>query len=141
MTIYFESSAVLAWLFDEPDAPRVLSALTVEGDIVASVLTLVECDRVLVRAAVSGRVAEAEAERRRSALGTVARRWSICHLTPEQIDRARRPFPREPLRTLDALHLAAALQFQRELGDVTVLSLDERIRTNAHALGLPLMPA
>jgi uncharacterized protein with PIN domain len=141
MTVYLESSAVLAWLLDEADAPRILSALGASGDVVASVLTVLECDRALVRAAVTGRVLEADAERRRSELGAVARRWNVSNVTPEQVDRARRPFPKEPIRTLDALHLAAALQFQRELGDVAVLALDERVRSNARALGLPVLPA
>ncbi len=73
MTVYFESSAVLAWLLGEVDSPRVLAALGGGADVVASDLTLVECDRSLVRAAASGRVDEAEAKRRRGELGSVAR--------------------------------------------------------------------
>jgi predicted nucleic acid-binding protein len=58
----------------------------------------------------------------------------------EHVERARRPFPLEPIRTLDALHLAAALHFQHELLGLTVLSLDARVRQNAEALGLPVLP-
>jgi predicted nucleic acid-binding protein len=141
VTIYFESSAVLAWLLDEVDAPSILSALGGGGDIVTSVLTLVECDRALLRAVTSGRVEEAQAERRRSELEAVARHWNVCNLTAEQVSRARRAFPKEPIRTLDALHLAAALQFHREVGGVAVLALDERVRSNARALGLSVLPA
>lgn len=59
---------------------------------------------------------------------------------PAVLDRARRPFPVEPLRTLDALHLASALTAMETLGDVAVLSLDRRVRTAARASGLELLP-
>jgi uncharacterized protein with PIN domain len=140
VTLYLESSAVLAWLLGEPGGARVTAALAGATTTVASVLTLVECDRALFRAVAKGRVAEAEAARRRRELESVARTWNVSSVTAAETDRARRPFPREPVRTLDALHLAAALQFQRELGDVAVLALDQRVRDNAAALGLTVVP-
>ena len=45
-----------------------------------------------------------------------------------------------PFRTLDALHLAAALEFQAALGALAMLSLDALIRENAAALGMDLAP-
>jgi uncharacterized protein with PIN domain len=50
VTLYAESSAVLAWLPDEPTAPAVRRLLGEAEVIVASDLTLIECDRVLLRA-------------------------------------------------------------------------------------------
>ncbi len=50
------------------------------------------------------------------------------------IDRARRPFPVEPIRTLDALHLASALGAKETLDDLALLSLDHRIRSAARAM-------
>lgn len=139
MNAYLESSAVVAWLLGEPDGDRVTTALAGAERVVTSALTLVECDRALLRAAATGRVQEADAARRRSALEGAARRWDVSAVTADQLDRARRPFPREPVRTLDALHLAAALRFHAEIG-VTVVALDDRLRENARALGLPVAP-
>ncbi len=48
MNLYAESSAVLAWLLDEPTAPGVRRLLGEAEVIVASDLTLIECDRVLL---------------------------------------------------------------------------------------------
>lgn len=140
MNVYLESSAVLSWLLGEPDAEQVIQALGAAQRVVTSALTVVECERGLLRAAATGRIAEAEAVRRRSELDAVARRWDVGAVTAEQLDRARRPFRREPVRTLDALHLAAALSFHGEIG-VTVVALDERVRENAAALGLPVAPS
>ena len=56
------------------------------------------------------------------------------------LERARRGFPREPVRTLDAIHLATAVQFQEAIPDLAVASLDERIRYNAQALAMTVVP-
>ena len=138
--LYLESSAVLSWLLDEPSAPAVIASITAAERLLASVLTVVECDRALLRAAASGRILEAEAAKRRGQLETAARRWTIAAVLREHVDRARQPFPREPVRTLDALHLATALHFQRELSELSVLALDGRVRENAEALGLAILP-
>jgi predicted nucleic acid-binding protein len=138
--LYLESSAVLGWLLDEPSAPAVIASLQAAERLVASILTVLECDRALLRAATTGRIPEADVALRRGRLEMAARRWSIASVLPEHVERARRPFPHEPLRTLDALHLASALHFHRELAGVTVLALDARVRRNAEALGLALLP-
>ena len=57
------------------------------------------------------------------------------------IDRARRPFPVEPVRTLDALHLSSALVASAVVTDLGLLSLDERVRAAGRALGLRIVPA
>ena len=51
------------------------------------------------------------------------------------------PFPHEPVRTLDALHLATAAIFAQALGSLCVASLDDRVRTNAKAMGMSLAPS
>ena len=49
LNLYAESSAVLCWLLDEPRAPEVREALASAELVLASSLTLIECDRVLIR--------------------------------------------------------------------------------------------
>jgi len=106
----------------------------------ASDLTLVECDRVLIRAVALGEISEAEAADRRAHLTTAAARWNVLRMGPEIIERARRPFPGEPIRTLDALHLASALVARGAVAGIDLLSLDERIRAAARQLGFRLQP-
>jgi predicted nucleic acid-binding protein len=138
--LYAESSAVLAWLLNESSATEVRRLLSGAEIIVASDLTLIECSRVLVRAVALGELNEAEAADRRAHLANAAARWHILHIASEIVDRAKHPFPEEPIRTLDALHLASALTARAAVAGLKVLSLDDRLRASADKLGLPLLP-
>ena len=140
MSLYAESSAVLAWLLDEDSAAEVRRLLGASDLIVASDLTLIECDRVLLRALALGELSEAEAADRRAHLATAASDWHTLRVAPEIVDRARRPFPGEPIRTLDAIHLASALAARAAVAGLGLLSLDERIRRAGSRLGLPILP-
>ena len=138
--IYAESSAVLAWLLHEPAARAVREALTAADGVVASDLTLIECDRVVLRAAALGELTEAEAAGCRSHLAAAADHWHLLRIGPEVVVRARQPFPGDPVRTLDAIHLASALTARAAVPQLAVLSLDHRIRHAATRLGLPVLP-
>jgi hypothetical protein len=67
--------------------------------------------------------------------------WHVLDLTEDVLALAQNAFPHEPVRTLDALHLASAVVLHRALGELRVLSLDERVRSNAKALGMAVVPA
>jgi predicted nucleic acid-binding protein len=140
MSVYAESSAILAWLLDEAAGPDVREILATADAIVASDLTLIESDRVLVRTVVLGEMTEAEAADRRAHLRRAASHWHVFRIGPEIVERARQPFPREPIRTLDAIHLASALVARAALPGLELLSLDERIRRAAIPLGLRVRP-
>ncbi len=140
MSVYAESSAVLAWLLDDSSAPTIMEALAASEAVYASELTLVECDRALVRGAHLGDLSEADAEARRGELAAVSVAWRIIQIGDEVTVRARRPFPSEPVRTLDALHLASALLARSASIDLALLALDERVRRNARGLGFELVP-
>ena len=57
------------------------------------------------------------------------------------MELARGPFPGELIRALDAIHLATALVIRDIHPDLSVLSLDRRVRENAAALGFGVVPA
>ena len=59
-------------------------------------------------------------------------------VTAEVLGRAAEPFPAEPVRTLDAVHLATALELRRAWPDLMVLSSDRRVRAGAAGLGFGL---
>lgn len=61
-------------------------------------------------------------------------------ISEEILSRARQPFPGEPIRSLDAIHLASVLVAAGSLPDVGLLSLDRRVRTAGTRLGLPVVP-
>ena len=140
MNLYAESSAVLAWLLDEPAGSFVRQTLAESENVLASDLTVIECDRVLHRAAALGELTEAEVADRRAHLATAAAHWHVLRMGPEVVDRARQPFPGDPILTLDAIHLASAIVARSAVAGRELLSLDDRIRGVAKRLGLTLLP-
>lgn len=140
MIVYVESSAVLGWLLGEPSQSLVLELLRGAERVVSSSLTGIECARGLARARGSGRLSLTDELAALRLLDVAESSWDVHDLTGRVLVRARGAFPLEPIRALDALHLATALVFQETLGAVVLLSFDERIRLNATALGLPVAP-
>lgn len=141
MNLYAESSAVLSWLLAEGAGEAVKGALDGAEMIVASDLTLIECDRTLLRARAAGHLSELEAARRRTLLEAVSAHWNLVRLGREVVERSRRPFPGEPLRTLDALHIASALAVRSAVPGLAILTLDQRVRGSAAELGFRILPA
>lgn len=109
--------------------------------VLASCLTLIECDRVLIRAVATSALPEAMASERRDVLARTAQHWVVFDIDAGVVDGARRPFPPEPIRTLDAIHLATASLAHSLVGDMTLLSLDDRVRASARQMGLEVLPA
>jgi len=137
--IYAESSAILAWLVGEPAGDRVRKALAGAETVVSSAVTAVECARGLSRARAGKRLTAAGELAALRLLDVAESSWNVHLITDEVLRRARARFPVEPVRTLDAIHLATAALFRDALGPITMLSWDERVRSNAEALGLDLL--
>jgi len=140
VNVYAESSAVLAWLLDEPSAAAVRRLLGASEITVSSDLTLIECDRVLLRAVALKELTEAEAADRHVYLAGAAAHWQILRIASDIVDRARQPFPGEPIRTLDAIHLASLLAGRSAVRGLGLLSLNDRVRNSAKGLGVDVVP-
>jgi len=140
VTLYAESSAVLARLMDEPAGRSVRERLARTEIVFASDLTLIECDRVVIRAAILGDLTEADAADRRAHLTTAVAHWNVLRVSADIVERARQPFPDEPIRTLDAIHLTSALVARSASRGLEMLSLDDRIRAAAKKLGFSVLP-
>jgi predicted nucleic acid-binding protein len=140
MILYAESSAVLRWLFNDALADQVFDDLIQATKVVCSRLTLVECRRAARRALAESRIAEAELSDVLSVLAQSAARWAVLELTPDVAERAGGPFPLEPVRTLDAIHLASMAVLRDSLPGLAVLSTDARVRENSAQLGFEVRP-
>jgi predicted nucleic acid-binding protein len=124
--IYLDSSVALAHLLAEDRAPK---------------------DSLWQQTLVSSRLLEYEvwnrlnSHRLGSSHGDAARalidRLALVELSPPVLVRALEPFP-QPLRTLDALHLAS-IEFLRSQGQAMELATyDDRLASVARRLGIPL---
>jgi predicted nucleic acid-binding protein len=104
--------------------------------VVTSSITAIECSRALLRVRLDGRVSAAEEMAALRMLDEAVDRWTTLGVSDDVGQSARKDFPQEPVRTLDAVHLATALVFADALGEIRMLSLDERVRANAKLLGM-----
>ena len=105
-TRYIESSALVAALLEGDAAAK--ASIRAEGQRFTSALTVAETSRAVLRARLSGRIT---AQQQRAALLTLqrfARRSHVVSITEAILAHAGRRFPVEPIRTLDAIHLATA---------------------------------
>ncbi|MCL4821596.1 MAG: type II toxin-antitoxin system VapC family toxin [Vicinamibacteria bacterium] len=130
---YLETSAVLAALL-EGDV-RAKRSLRGPGDRVTSALTFTEAQRGLRRSRHDGRLTADQERRARRALAHLRSRCTVVAITDEVLAGAGRPFPVEPVRTLDALHLATIALVADAPEFITVVTRDARVRDNAAALG------
>lgn len=133
--VYVETSALLRLVLEKDPALEPHFA----GDLLTSRLTAVEFERALRRRP-PGRVPLEEIERMRSRCRKLLRATREFAVDEEVLQIAAGPFPVEPVRSLDAVHLASAMVWNKQVEPVTMLSCDDRVRRNAAALGLGVVP-
>jgi predicted nucleic acid-binding protein len=130
---YIESSALVAALLERDAGAR--SAVRSKGHRVTSALTLAETARAILRARATGRLTAEQERASVQALRRFERRCYVVAVTDAVLARVRRPFPIEPIRTLDAVHLATVELFGEPPALTTIVTRDARVRDNAEALG------
>jgi hypothetical protein len=102
---------------------------------VTSALTLAEAARAIIRARISGRLLPTQERAAVRGLRVFERRCFVVAVTDTVLARVGRPFPVEPIRTLDAVHLATAELLGEPPQLATIVTRDARVRDNAQALG------
>lgn len=137
MIVYAESSAVLRWLLGGARDAAIRACLGSAERVVTSRLMVAEVRRVLVRAVAGGTLTAAQGTRARGTLDAELQSWDVAEVTEQVWLRVEQRFPVEPVRTLDALHLATALHLGDVVGGLQMLSVDDRVLANWHALGMP----
>lgn len=130
---YVETSALLAALLERDTAAR--DALRGKRRRITSAVTFAEASRALVRARVAQRLTPAEERAGLRWLQAFRRRCDVVTVTDAVLARAGRPFPVEPIRTLDAVHLATAELLGEPPQLVSIVTRDSRVIDNARALG------
>jgi predicted nucleic acid-binding protein len=118
----------------ERDAAALKSVRT-RGRQVTSALTIAEAARAILRARVGARLMADEERAAVRALRRFERRSFVVAVTDSVLARIRRRFPVEPIRTLDAVHLATAELLGEPPPLVTIVTRDARVRDNAESLG------
>ncbi|MBL8223025.1 MAG: PIN domain-containing protein [Bryobacterales bacterium] len=91
--------------------------------------------RALPSARLSGRLTTQQQRAALPALQRFVRRCYIVSISEQILAQAAHLFPVEPVRTLDAIHLATVQAVSEAPGLWVVVTRDQRIRDNAIALG------
>lgn len=131
--MYMESSARVAALLEHDTGAK--RPLPPGARLVTSALTLAETARAIVRARAAGRLTAEQEGAAVRGLRTFARRCFVIEVDRRVLNRVGGRFPVEPIRTLDAVHLATIEMLDESPELVTVMTRDARVRDNALALG------
>ena len=124
--IYLDTSVALAQLLAEDRLPP--ATLWQESLVSSRLLEYEVWTRIHAR-----KLTRSHADAVRSLVGRIA----LIELSPPVLARALEPFP-QPVRTLDALHLAS-IEFLRSQGQpVRLASYDSRMVDAARALRIPI---
>ena len=133
-SLYLDTSAVLRAVLESGTSPEVEQRIGAAGRLFTSRLSLVEAARAFVRLRADGVLPE---EALADAARTVDDLWARCHimeLTADVCALAATVAPGSGLRTLDALHVATYLSARRRVGDVELLTADERMMSAAASI-------
>ena len=137
-TLYVESSALLRVLLEgDSTLERTLGGY---ARLFTSALTLIEVPRALVRARHEERLTLPVFEDVRRRFSAFERACTVAEITRTVRERAALEFPVEPLRSLDAIHLATIVVWTAALRPIVVASCHERVGRNARALGYEVVP-
>lgn len=136
---YVESSALVAGLL-ESDAGT-MRTINAALRCVTAAVTFAEAKRAVVRARATRRVSHDVAAAVTAALEQRQTVFEPVAISDAILARAARPFPAEPVRTLDAIHLATIEALGVPAHRVQVVTRDARVANNARALGYVVVGA
>jgi len=140
LTVYLESSAALRDLMSGEQCEEIRRLLRGAELVATSRCTMAEVGRVFARLRVLEPALASATAAREAQFETDSELWAIHPVDDAVWSRCSRPFPVEPLRTLDAIHVATIERLAGALEGLVVLSTDGRVRANAKALGFAVKP-
>jgi predicted nucleic acid-binding protein len=112
-------------------SPDVEERIRTARVLITSRLSLVESARAFLRVRLGGQISEsrlADAERQ---VESVWARCELWEITRAVCDTAGIVAPAQPLRALDAIHLATFVLARRRIPELELLTADDRLRTAA----------
>lgn len=129
--VYLDTSVVLRVVLEAGTTPELELRLRSAPAFVTSRLSQIEAARALLRLRHENRV---PVQRLAGASREIDALWARCdllELTESVCELAGRIAPMQPLRTLDAIHLATFVIARREIEDLELLTADERLSAAA----------
>lgn len=133
---FWDSSAVVPLVVVQTATARMQSLVKQDASLVVWWATSVECTAAVARLEREGILDERAAGRAIGLIGGLARDWHEVDATDPVKEFAKRVLRLHPLRTADALQLAAALVVaEGRPGQLEFVTLDERLAVAARREG------
>ncbi|MHB1571575.1 MAG: PIN domain-containing protein [Solirubrobacteraceae bacterium] len=129
MSLYLDSSALVKRYVAEPDSELVRAAMQADGGWFVCRIAFVETVRAVGLAAGEGATRPVRAERPC---------FGVVEVDQELVEHAAQLALDDDLRSLDALHLAAALLLRTD--DLVLATWDRRLHAAARARHLSTLP-
>ena len=139
---FWDASAVVPLCVQEPDSARVREMLVEDASMVVWWGTHTECVSALMRRMREGGMTRTDERAARHVLRSLANAW--MEMQPNETLRgvAERLLAVHPLRTADALQLAAAMLWCRQVpAGEDFVTFDQRLRDASFREGFTVLPA
>ena len=138
---FWDSSAIVPVLVAEPATEALLHLMREPSPPMVWWATPAECESAITRREREGALDTASAQSARDDLRRLEEMWVEVAPSAEMRNLARRLIRVHPLRTADALQLAAALAAaDGHPGDLEFVCLDQRLSDAARREGFPVLP-
>jgi predicted nucleic acid-binding protein len=131
VALYLDTSAVLRAILERGTSPGIETRIRTAEVLLTSRLSIVEASRTIQRLRQLGQLSETKLADVEREIESVWARCDLWELTPAVCEAARRVAPNKLLRTLDALHLATFVLARQRIGDLELVTTDERLRAAA----------
>ena len=138
---FWDASAVVPLCVQEPDSARVREILVEDASMVVWWGTRTECVSALMRRMREGGMTRTDERAARHVLRSLANAW--MEMQPNETLRglAERLLAVHPLRTADALQLAAAMLWCRQVpAGEDFVTFDQRLRDASFREGFTVLP-
>ncbi len=139
---YWDSSALVPLCVEEPSTQHMRQLLTIDPIVITWWTTELECVSAISRLEREGRLSPQACSDALHRLQTMGETWNVIEPVVGVWNTARRLLRVHPLRTADALQLAAAILFCRnQPGAFAFVCLDERLSKAAEREGFSIVCA
>ena len=129
--LYLDTSAVLRAVLEGGTSPDLETRIRTAEVLLTSRLSIVEASRAIHRLRQLGQLSETKLADVEREIESMWARCELWELTPSVCEAARRVAPGKLLRTLDALHLATFVLARQRIGDLELVTADERLQAAA----------
>jgi predicted nucleic acid-binding protein len=136
---FWDTSALIPLMLDEPESGRMRQLLAEDGSIGAASITPIEIASVLWRRRHAGKLDIAAHHEAEVVFAELSARWNEVGYTAAVVQTALDLLTRHPLRSLDAMQLAAAILLSDAPSRIGFVTLDKKLAAAARSEGFSVL--